>query len=257
MLRHVRFLVGEWRRHCPLGSGAVAGSSLAVNRQVQAEGLGFAGPSINALESTGCRDDCIELINLGAQLALHLQCLAADVILFSQTPLQWVVYPAGFGTGSSMMPNKLNPDAMELLRGEANAIVGAQAQAALLLKGLPSGYNRDLQCIKPLVRDVVERLHALCVLTLEFIGQLQFDPAKAAASTRAGAISATLAMEAKVREGLALRDAHHATAAEVAAGKLACSGTAADWIAAYQTAGSASPVETRSAARQILAGLEG
>src|ERR1043166_9324677 len=159
----------RWREECPLGSGAVAGSSVPINRAIQAQELGFVRPSASALDSTTTRDECIEFLAIAAQAALHLQSLATDVILFSQTPLGWTKYPAEFGTGSSMMPNKMNPDAMELLRGEAAAVMSAHGHALMLLKGLPSGYNRDLQCIKPLVRETAEKLQGLFALAIAFI----------------------------------------------------------------------------------------
>jgi len=250
--RHVDFSVSEWRRYCPLGAGAVAGSSIPIDRRLQAEGLGFERPSPNALESTSTRDECVEMLALAAQVALHLQSLAADVILFSQTPLGWTLYPAAFGTGSSMMPNKQNPDAMELLRGQGAAVLGSHGQALILLKGLPSGYNRDLQCIKPLVRRAAETLFALCRLAEAFLAHLDFNRDRIIASLAEGGIGATLRMEQKVLEGLPLREAHHAVAAEVRAGGAASLAGEVESAARYQTIGSASPAETRRVAAELL-----
>ena len=230
----------------------MAGSSLGVDRRIQARELGFESPSPNGLESTSCRDECLEFLHLASQTALHLQALATDMVLFAQTPLGWVRYPAEFATGSSMMPNKMNPDAMELLRAEANAIHAAEHHALLLMKGLPTGYNRDLQCIKPIVRETAERLHDLCDMAATFITQLEFDPAKLLASMKQGAVEATLAMEEKVRAGAALRDAHHQVAAAVQAGLGLTDRTPAELIRAYRTPGSAGPDETRRTARTIL-----
>ncbi len=253
--RHVDFCVREWRRHCPLGAGAVAGSSIPIDRRLQAEGLGFDRPSPNALEATSTRDECVEMLALAAQVALHLQSLAADVILFSQTPLGWTRYPAPFGTGSSMMPNKQNPDAMELLRGHGTAVLSAHGQALTLLKGLCGGYNRDLQCIKPLVRQTVETLSVLCRLAEAFLEQLEFDRERITASLAEGGIGATLRMEQKVLEGLPLREAHHAVAADVRTGGEAALAGDVGSAARYQTIGSASPVETRRAAAELLRAL--
>ena len=249
--------LSRWREECPLGSGAVAGSSIPIDRGIQAGELGFERPSFSALDSTTTRDECVEFLSLAAMTALHLQSLAVDVIVFSQTPLGWVKYPAGFGTGSSMMPNKMNPDAMELLRGESAAVLSAHGQALMLLKGLPSGYNRDLQCIKPLVREAAEKLHQLLELVSAFLTEMEFDAEKLGASMSQGAISATLRMEELVKEGRPLREAHHAVAAEVQAGKMDGRGTPRAWIEAYQTSGSASPAETRRAAKEILDRLSG
>jgi argininosuccinate lyase len=265
---HLDLCASQWRRHCPLGSGAVAGSSIPIDRSLQAAELGFDGPSLNALDSTSTRDECLELLSLATQIALHLQSLAADVIIFSQTPLSWTRYPAAFGTGSSMMPNKANPDAMELLRGGGCEVAAAHHQAVLLLKGLPSGYNRDLQCMKPVVSGAVDKLLALCALAEAFMQALEFDKSRLAGSLSMGAIDATFRMERKVLEGVPLRDAHHAVAAERSAtGSEDADTEGADAEGAgdggllsashYATMGSANPAETRRIADELLRSIEG
>ncbi|MCH7839762.1 MAG: argininosuccinate lyase, partial [Planctomycetes bacterium] len=130
---HLNLCAEQWKRYCPLGAGAVGGSSIPIDRAIQAAELHFGEPARNALDATTTRDECLDLLALAAQAALHLQSLATDVIAFSQTPFGWTIYPAAFGTGSSMMPNKTNPDAMELLRGEANTVLSAHSQSLLLL----------------------------------------------------------------------------------------------------------------------------
>lgn len=242
--------INAWKRTCPLGSGAVAGSSIPIDRNMQASLLGFESPSDNALDATSTRDACLELLADAAHAALHLQSLATDVIAFAQTSLSWVAYPAAFGTGSSMMPNKTNPDAMELLRGECNAIVAAHNHALLIMKGLPSGYNRDLQCIKPVVQSATEKLVELLEMTTYFSEALAFRTENLNASLQMGHIDATLRMEEKVQGGMAMRDAHHAVADDLNSG-----GADLDVAALanqYQTIGSASPKETvRTAAAMI------
>jgi argininosuccinate lyase len=252
---HARFLVAHWRRFCPLGSGAVAGSSIAIDRQLQATELGFERPSMNALYSTSTRDECLEFLAVGAQTALHLQSLATDVISYSQTPLKWTIYPGEFATGSSMMPNKTNPDAMELLRGECNAISAAHGHATLLMKGLPSGYNRDLQCIKPIMHETAERLRRMCGLAMAFLEQLGFDADRLAISLRQGNIDATLQMEKLVKDGAPLREAHHAVAAGLGDASDDFAATQLAELDRYQTIGSASPAETRRVADALLAAL--
>jgi len=247
---HARYQVSSWKQGCPLGSGAVAGSSIPVDRTVQAKLLGFEGPSPNALASTCTRDECLEYLFLGAQTALHLQSFAADVIAFSQTPFSWTIYPPAFGTGSSMMPNKRNPDAMELLRGACTEIISAVNHAMLLLKGLPSGYNRDLQCLKPVVRGAARKLDAMLAMTTAFLEELDFDCTRLERSLDLGQIGATLAMERSVLEGRPLRDAHHATAASLDDSPEP--GTMQGAISAYRTAGGAHPAETRRVAQALL-----
>ncbi len=251
--RHLRWCSRQWRRFCPLGAGAVAGSSIALDRQLQARELGFDEPAPNALAATSTRDACLELLALAAQAASHLQSFATDVLLFSQTPLAWTKYPAAFGTGSSMMPNKLNPDAMELLRGECNALGAAHGEMLLLLKGLPSGYNRDLQCVKPLVHGAAERLRELLAMTAAFIAELDFDADALAASLQQGHINATLRMEELVRQGAPLRDAHHAVADEVAQSPDGATPALADALQRYQTTGGTHPDEVRRVADVLLA----
>ena len=253
--RHLELCRREWRRYCPLGAGAVAGSSIPIDRRIQARELGFDEPAPSALDATSTRDECLELLALGTQLALHLQALATDVILFSQTPLSWTKYPPEFGTGSSMMPNKLNPDALELLRGECNAVCASHAELVAILKGLPSGYNRDLQCVKPVVRRGAEKLLLLVPLTTAFLEHLDFDAERLAASLRQGHIGATLRMEEKVRAGVPLREAHHAVATEVAGSADGATPVIADPLARYQTLGSTNPAETVRVADELLRSL--
>jgi argininosuccinate lyase len=199
------------------------------------------------LNVTCTRDDCLELLAVGAQCALHLQSLATDVIVFSQTPLGWTRYPSAFATGSSMMPNKSNPDAMELLRGECNKVIGAHHELVLVLKGLPSGYNRDLQCVKPVVHRGVETLVSLLRMSEAFVAGLAFDAEALSASLAQGNIAATFRMEAAVQDGVPLREAHHAVAGEAPreGGGDAVSPTDLD---RYATIGSADPAEVRRVA---------
>jgi argininosuccinate lyase len=250
--RQVDWLVTDWRRYCPLGSAAVAGSSIPIDRALQARELGFDAPSLNALDSTSTRDECLQLLAVGTQLALHLQSLATDIILFSQTPLNWTKYPPAFGTGSSMMPNKLNPDAMELLRGECNAIAAAHHEVVLLLKGLPSGYNRDLQCVKPILRHATEKLHAVVPMTTAFLTELDFDAERLAEFLEQGHVGATLRMEEQVKAGKPLREAHHAVADEVTASPDGATPRIDDALHRYETAGGTSPSEVRRIAEGLV-----
>lgn len=252
VLRRLHWAETEWKHECPLGAGAVAGSSIPIDRARQAVGLGFTKPSVNALDATSTRDECLELLSIGAQAALHLQSLAEDVIAFAQTPFSWVNYPMAFGTGSSMMPNKTNPDAMELMRGNCAQLLAAPNEAILLLSRLPSGYNRDLQCVKPLVHRTATLLSDMLTLAAEFLDVLSFNDARLKQSLAAGSIDATLRMEAMIQQGVPMREAHHQVAASLA-------DTAPfdpDVVNRYATTGSASPAETRESAREILESLD-
>lgn len=252
VLRKLRWSETEWKHECPLGAGAVAGSSIPIDRARQAAGLGFTGPSVNALDATSTRDECLELLSIGAQAALHLQSLAEDVIAFAQTPFSWIDYPIAFGTGSSMMPNKTNPDAMELMRGNCALLLAAPNEAILLLSRLPSGYNRDLQCIKPLVHRCATLLSDMLTLAAEFLEALSFDETRLNQSLAAGSIDATLRMEAMIQQGTPMREAHHQVAAAL--------GDTAPFdlgvVDRYATTGSASPAETKKTVRKILESLD-
>ncbi len=252
--RHAEYFTGRWGQYCPLGCGAAAGSSIPIDRRIQARELGFAEPSPNALASTSTRDECLEYLWLAAQTALHLQSFATDVIAFSQTPFGWTKYPRAFGTGSSMMPNKTNPDAMELLRGESCAVLAAHSEAIMLLKGLPSGYNRDLQCVKPIVHRTAEKLSRLIRMTTAFLEALEFDAERLREALKLGNIGATFRMERLVREGVPLRKAHEQVATEVRSASEALTGTNLD-CTTYQTIGGANPGETRRVAEDILAAM--
>lgn len=244
-------MIDAWREECPLGSGAVAGSSIPIDRNIQAAELGFAGPSLNALYSTTSRDEILQLLSMCSQVALHLQSLAADVLAFCQTPFGWVRYPMAFGTGSSMMPNKANPDAMELLRGRCCTVESAYVEMLFLIKGTPSGYNRDLQQCKPLLHRTVEESLSMTCLAADFIGALSFNDERLREAARAGAIGATLAMEALVLDGTPLRDAHRQVSDALSKGD-----DNALAIERYQTIGSAQPGETRRVAERFLSELE-
>jgi len=252
---HAAYSTEGSREFCPLGAGAAAGSSIPIDRRVQARELGFEQPSPNALTSTSTRDECLEYLSLAAQTSLHLQSFAADVIAFSQTPFGWTNYPRAFGTGSSMMPNKTNPNAMELLRGESCAVIAALPEAVMLLKGLPSGYNGDLQCIKPIVRRTVEKLDAPLRTSTGFLAKLEFDRDRLKACLAMGHLDATLRMERMVRQGIPLRQAHGMVAAKLRTPPASTEGGDLD-CGAYQTLGGANPEETRRAAEAILSSLD-
>jgi len=255
LLDRLGFELSQWRRWCPLGSAAVAGSSIPIDRTIQARELGFEEPSPNALYSTSARDECLEFVGLAAQVALHDQSLATDLIVFAQTPLAWLKVPDGFATGSSMMPNKRNPDALELLRGEAASVVAAQFELLTLLKGLPSGYNRDLQCVKPPLRRAAETILQLTGLVDAFLQAADFDRKRLTAAARLGHIGATLEMERHVRAGRPLRQAHHAVADQLRSVPDPATPAIDRPLELYATCGSAHPAEVRRAAAALVADL--
>ena len=130
---------------CPLGSGAVAGATLALNRQAMAAELGFDAPTANSIDATSDRDFAIEFVDALSMLALHLSRWAEEMILFSTPAYGIVELPESYSTGSSAMPQKKNPDLLELVRGKAARLMGCAFTLQTLVKGLPLAYNKDLQ----------------------------------------------------------------------------------------------------------------
>jgi len=130
---------------CPLGSGAVAGATLTINRQTMAAELGFDGPTANSIDATSDRDFAIEFVDALSLLTLHLSRWAEEMILFSTPAYGFVELPEPYSTGSSAMPQKKNPDLLELVRGKAARVMGCAATLQTLVKGLPLAYNKDLQ----------------------------------------------------------------------------------------------------------------
>ena len=140
--------LGDCRKRanlCPLGSGAVAGATLTLNRQAMAAELGFDAPTANSIDATSDRDFAIEFVEVLSLLALHLSRWAEEMILFSTAAYGFVELPEAFSTGSSAMPQKKNPDLLELVRGKAARVLGCAATLQTLMKGLPLAYNKDLQ----------------------------------------------------------------------------------------------------------------
>ena len=130
---------------CPLGSGAVAGATLPLDRAFMAEELGFAGPTANSIDATSDRDFVLEFVNALSLLGLHLSRWAEEMIIFSSQEFGFVQLPEAYSTGSSAMPQKKNPDLLELVRGKTGRIIGSATALMVTLKGLPLAYNKDLQ----------------------------------------------------------------------------------------------------------------
>src|ERR1700745_2773 len=130
---------------CPLGSGAVAGATLPLDRTLMADKLGFAAPTANSIDATSDRDFAIEFVDAMSLLALHLSRWAEEMILFSSQEYCFVVLPEAYSTGSSAMPQKKNPDLLELVRGKSGRILGNATALMVAIKGLPLAYNKDLQ----------------------------------------------------------------------------------------------------------------
>jgi argininosuccinate lyase len=199
----------------PLGSGAATGNAFGVDRARLAAELGFEAVAPNSLDAVGDRDFAVEAAFAAALLATHLSRLAEDLVIWSTAEFGFVRWPDALSTGSSLMPNKKNPDLAELVRGRSAAALGDLVALLALLKGLPGGYQRDLQDDKPPVwRTLQSSLQSVQAMTAA-LGAIEFDADRMRAAL-SDDLLATDAADALVTRGVPFRDAHAAVAAAVA-----------------------------------------
>jgi len=207
---------------CPLGSGAIAGSTLPLDREMVARLLGFVDEqgrpvlSQNSMDAVSDRDFAIEFCAAASLLAIHLSRLAEDLILWASSEFNFIRISDAYTTGSSLMPQKKNPDVAELTRGKSARVVGNLMALLTLLKGLPMTYNRDLQEDKERLFDTADTVRAtvrICAAMLENVSVNAETCAKAAADP---ALLATDLADYLVRKGVPFREAHHAVGAAVA-----------------------------------------
>ncbi len=160
---------------CPLGSGAIAGATLALDRELVARELSFTAPTANSMDATSDRDFAIEFAQVLSILAVHLSRWAEEFILFSTLEYGFVHLPESYSTGSSAMPQKQNPDGLELIRGKAGRVIGAAQQLLITLKGLPLAYNKDMQETQEPVFVVAETVSMMLRVAAGFMREVQFD----------------------------------------------------------------------------------
>ena len=194
----------------PLGSGAIAGSGFNVDRTLLKELLGFRAVSANSLDAVGDRDWVCELVFVAAMTGAHLSRLAEDLIIFSSDEFGYVKLPESYTTGSSLMPQKRNPDGLELARGKAARLAGDVAGALAMLKGLPSGYNKDMQEDKALLFSAVDAMLLVLPPTRETVAQLVFNADALQAIANSEDVLATDIADELVRRGVPFREAHSA-----------------------------------------------
>ena len=195
---------------CPLGSGAVAGATLTLNRQVMAAELGFDGPSANSVDATSDRDFAIEFVNALSQLALHLSRWAEEMILFSTPAYGFVELPEPYSTGSSAMPQKKNPDLLELVRGKAARVMGCVTTLQTLVKGLPLAYNKDLQETQEPLFDASDTLISMLPLVTGWMQTVEFNETRMNQAASSGFMNAWAAAAYLVEHGVPSRLAHEA-----------------------------------------------
>ncbi|HEY5544731.1 MAG TPA: argininosuccinate lyase [Gemmatimonadaceae bacterium] len=193
----------------PLGSGAVAGSAFPVSRELLRQRLGFAAISPNSIDAVADRDFVAETLFALTLLGTHLSRLAEDLILFGTGEFGFARFGDAFSTGSSMMPQKRNPDVFEIARGSAARMLGDLTTVLVTLKGLPSGYNKDLQDDKRPLFDAVDTMMLVVPAVAGALDEVMFDVARMRAAVSAGLMATDLA-DYLVDRGVAFRDAHSA-----------------------------------------------
>jgi argininosuccinate lyase len=199
---------------CPLGSGALAGNPFGINREAMAEQLGFSGLTENSLDGVGDRDFAVEFLAWAALVQVHLSNLAEDLIIWASREFGFVQIGEEYSTGSSIMPQKRNPDSLELIRGKSGRVVGRLTGLLTTLKGLPSAYNKDLQEDKEGVFDVVDTLAMELPIAAGVIQTLQVNEARMAAVLD-GALLATDLADYLVHKGVPFRECHGLVGAAV------------------------------------------
>jgi argininosuccinate lyase len=207
---------------CPLGSAALAGTGFDLDRDDTARALGFDRPTANSLDAVSDRDFAIDFLHAAALTAVHLSRLAEEVILWASQPFGFVRLPDAWSTGSSIMPNKRNPDAAELVRGHSARIIGDLVALLVLLKGLPLAYAKDLQDDKPPLFDAHDLLGLSLAAMAGMVTDLEFVPQRMRAAAAAGHATATdLADWLAGEAGVPFREAHHIAGRAVAAAETA------------------------------------
>jgi argininosuccinate lyase len=211
MLKRDRERLTDVRRRVnvmPLGSAALAGTSFPINREELATGLGFEGVTRNSLDAVSDRDFAVEFLSACALIMVHLSRLAEDIILYATSEFGFFQLGDAIATGSSLMPQKKNPDSMELVRGKAGRVFGDLMSLLTVLKGLPLAYNKDMQEDKEAVFDGFDMASASLRVTATVMRNIGIDKERAAAAATSGYMNATELADYLVRKGMPFREAH-------------------------------------------------
>jgi argininosuccinate lyase len=193
---------------CPMGSGALAGCSFTIDRQAIARDLGFSRITANSLDAVSDRDFALDYLFALSGIVTHLSRLSEDFVLFASQEFGYVLLPDEYSTGSSLMPQKKNPDAWELLRGKTGRITGALVGLLTTLKGLPSGYQRDLQEDKEALFGAYDQIAAMLAVATGALTATRFNEEKLKGAAANDALLATEAADYLVRKGVPFRQAH-------------------------------------------------
>ena len=201
---------------CPLGSAALAGTGFDLDREMTAEALGFARPTRNSLDAVSDRDFALDYLMAASQCSLHLSRLAEEFIIWASQPFGFVKLPDTLSTGSSIMPQKRNPDAAELVRGHAGRVIGCATSLMVTMKGLPLAYSKDMQDDKPPVFEAAGLLDLSVAAMAGMVADSGFDTIRMRKAAEAGHATATDLADWLVRQAdIPFREAHHITGAAV------------------------------------------
>ena len=193
---------------CPLGSGALAGTTYPLDRAYTAELLEFAGPTFNSMDSVSDRDYVIEFLSASATIMMHLSRFCEEIIIWNSNEYQFVEMDDAYSTGSSIMPQKKNPDIAELVRGKTGRVYGALMSILTTMKGIPLAYNKDMQEDKELTFDAMDTVKGCLALFTGMVSTMKFNKERMAASAMNGFTNATDAADYLVVKGVPFRDAH-------------------------------------------------
>ena len=197
--------------YCPLGSGALAGTTYPLDREYTAELLGFYGPTLNSMDGVSDRDYLIEFLSACATIMMHLSRFSEEIIIWNSNEYQFVEIDDAYSTGSSIMPQKKNPDIAELVRGKTGRVYGALMSLLTTMKGIPLAYNKDMQEDKELSFDAMDTVKGCIALFTGMLATMKFNKCKMRLSANNGFTNATDAADYLVKHGVPFRDAHGIT----------------------------------------------
>ena len=194
--------------YCPLGAGALAGSTYPLDREYTASLLNFDGPTLNSMDSVSDRDYLIELLSALSTIMMHLSRFCEEIIVWNSNEYQFVDIDDSYSTGSSIMPQKKNPDIAELIRGKTGRVYGALISMLTTMKGIPLAYNKDMQEDKEFTFDAIDTVKGCISLFNGMIDTMKFKKENMEASAKNGFTNATDAADYLVNHGVPFRDAH-------------------------------------------------
>ncbi|MBD5553593.1 MAG: argininosuccinate lyase [Desulfovibrio sp.] len=229
LAQHLLAYAGMFRRDCdriadslkrtrvsPLGAAALAGSTFALDPWQPAREVGFHGIYANSMDAVSDRDFCLEALFIGSIIAMHLSRLCEEIIIWANPGFGFVSLPDAYATGSSIMPQKKNPDVAELMRGKTGRVYGNLMALLVVMKGLPLAYNRDLQEDKEGFLDTDKTVSSSLAIMADMLGAMQFNPQAMRAACKSGQLNATELADYLASRGVPFREAHHLSGQAVA-----------------------------------------